>query len=72
MGFSLCHIDLIYTTPLGAFIDMEPFIVDGSLLSDIIRCYARGDQFMIVEKLIRFNTEKVALMVGLPCHAMKI
>ncbi|KAG1327400.1 hypothetical protein COCNU_01G013340 [Cocos nucifera] len=50
---------------------MEPFLVDG-VLSDIIKCHIGGDQFIIAEKIVTFSAEEVALIVGPPCHDVKI
>ena len=43
MGFSSLHLEIIRKTPFGAFIGMQPFVVDGRLLDEIIRCYKGGD-----------------------------
>lgn len=71
MGFSSSHLELIRNTPLGPFIDMQLFIIDGSFLSDIIRCHVGEDRFIIIEKLISFSIEEAVLILGLSCHNIK-
>lgn len=72
MGFDKAHVHIIRNTPFGAFVDMQPFVVEGPLLADIIRCHKGGDEFSIWGKVLRFSVEEVALIVGLPCHGKKI
>ena len=72
MGFSATHLELIRQTPFGAFIDMEPFIFDGTLFSDIIKCYEGGDKFCFAEKVISFSVKEVALIIDLPYHGKRV
>ena len=51
---------------------MDPIGVDGAFLSDIIKCYLGGEEFMIGGKRIRFSVEEEMLILGLLCHGYKI
>lgn len=51
---------------------MQPFISEESLLVDIIIYYKRSDKFTFYGKILRFNKEKVALIMDLLCHEKKI
>ena len=51
---------------------MEPFVVDGALLTDIIKCYKGGDKFYFSKKIINFNVKEVALVIDLSSHGKKV
>ena len=63
MDFLKAQVDIIQNTPFVVFIDMHPFIVEGPLLIDIIRCHKGDDEFIFWGKVLRFSEEEMTLIV---------